>query len=327
MQLSANTFAWPHHHVEDARRNTCVANGLRQQHRRERRVRRRLQYDRVTRNECGANWSAHQGEWEVEWADHGPHAVRLQNGGRFDLCITKVPHGVDVALVALNLTRVDAEEVGRLFDVTERLEAILSYFNREECRVEELSLTDQLGRRADQRDTLLPWSLRPGWVRRLRRSDRRLCGAAVTLTKGADDAAIDWRLLYKGVARGGPGAIDEVAMCAAHECASLRQAGLVPNMDLLVGVVQGGVRDLQLLSHGSILTCAAHMRCAIAQSLPRGGGPARGAAPLEREVVKVGGVAGGPLNRSEDRLRSFGIKFHLGAAPLAVHVPMGDHLL
>ena len=59
---------------------------------------------------------------------------------------------MDVALVALNLARVDAEEVGRLFDVAERLKAILANFNREECGVEELSLTDQLGRRANQRD-------------------------------------------------------------------------------------------------------------------------------------------------------------------------------
>ncbi len=69
------------------------------------------------------------------------------------------------------------------------------------------------------------------------------------------------------------------------------------------------------------------MRCAIAQSLPRGGGPARGAAPLEREVVEVGGVAGGTLNRGEDRLREVGIKFNLRAAPLAVHVTVGNHLL
>ena len=66
---------------------------------------------------------------------------------------------MDVPLIALNLTRVDAEEVGRLFDVAERLEAILSYLNREKCGVEELSLADQLSRRADQRDALLPWSL------------------------------------------------------------------------------------------------------------------------------------------------------------------------
>ena len=234
---------------------------------------------------------------------------------------------MDVPLIALYLTRVDAEEVGSLFDVAERLKAILANLNGEECGVEELSLADQLSRRANERNALLPRPLRPSRVRRLRRSDRRLCGAAVTLTKGADDAAVDWRLLHKGVARSGPGAIDEVAVCAAHECASLRETGLISNMNLLVGVIQRGVRDLQLLSHGSILTCAAHMRCAIALSLPRGGGAARGAAPLEREVVEVSGIAGGPLNRSEDRLRSFGIKFHLGAAPLAVHVPMGDHLL
>ncbi|MEO0064103.1 MAG: hypothetical protein RLZZ377_529 [Chloroflexota bacterium] len=69
------------------------------------------------------------------------------------------------------------------------------------------------------------------------------------------------------------------------------------------------------------------MRCAIAKSLPRGDGPARGAAPLEREVVKVGGVAGGTLNRGEDRLREVGIEFNLRAAPLAVHVTVGNHLL
>ena len=233
---------------------------------------------------------------------------------------------MDVALVALNLTRVDAEEVGGLFDVAECLKAILANFNGEECGVEELSLADQLGRRANQRNALLPRSLRPGWVCGLRRGDRGLGGVAIPLTKGADNAAIDWRLLDEGVAGGGPAAVDEVAVRTAHECASLRKAGLIPNMDFLVGVVQGGVRDLQLLSHGSILTCAAHMRCAIAQSLPRGGGPARGAAPLEREVVEVGGVAGGALNCGEDRLRHLGIQLNLGATAIAVHVPVRDDL-
>ena len=49
---------------------------------------------------------------------------------------------MDVTLVALNLTRVDAEEVGGLFDVAERLEAILANLDGEECGVEELSLAD-----------------------------------------------------------------------------------------------------------------------------------------------------------------------------------------
>ena len=66
---------------------------------------------------------------------------------------------MDVPLIALNLTRVDAEEVGGLFDVTERLEAILANFNGEECGVEELSLADQLSRRANERNALLPRSL------------------------------------------------------------------------------------------------------------------------------------------------------------------------
>jgi hypothetical protein len=44
-------------------------------------------------------------------------------------------------------------------------------------------------------------------------------------------------------------------------------------------------------------------------------------------VVKVGGVAGGALDRRKDRLRRGGVKLHLGAAPLAVDVTVGDHLL
>jgi hypothetical protein len=68
------------------------------------------------------------------------------------------------------------------------------------------------------------------------------------------------------------------------------------------------------------------MRRAIALSLPRGSGPARGAAPLEREVIEVRGIAGGALNRGEDRLREVGIEFNLRTAPLAVHVPVRDDL-
>jgi hypothetical protein len=44
-------------------------------------------------------------------------------------------------------------------------------------------------------------------------------------------------------------------------------------------------------------------------------------------VVKVGGVAGGALDCGEDRLRHLSVKLHLGAAPLAVDVTVGDHLL
>jgi len=44
-------------------------------------------------------------------------------------------------------------------------------------------------------------------------------------------------------------------------------------------------------------------------------------------MVEVGDVAGGTLNRGEDRLREVGIEFNLRAAPLAVHVTVGNHLL
>ena len=50
------------------------------------------------------------------------------------------------------------------------------------------------------------------------------------------------------------------------------------------------------------------MPCAIEVSLARGGGPTRGAAPLEREVVEVGGVSGGALDRREDRLGDLGVE-------------------
>jgi hypothetical protein len=43
-------------------------------------------------------------------------------------------------------------------------------------------------------------------------------------------------------------------------------------------------------------------------------------------VVKVGGVAGGALDCGEDRLRRLSVNLHLGAAPLAVDVTVGDHL-
>ena len=68
------------------------------------------------------------------------------------------------------------------------------------------------------------------------------------------------------------------------------------------------------------------MRYAISQSLPRGGGPARGAAALQGEVIKVGGVAGDALNRGEDRLRRLCVKLNLGTAAMTVHVAMRDHL-
>ena len=91
-----------------------------------------------------------------------------------------------VALIAFNFACVDAEEVGRLLNVAECLQAILPHLNGEERRIKELSIADQLCRGADQLDALFPRSRRPCWVGGLCGGNRALRRAAIALSKGSN---------------------------------------------------------------------------------------------------------------------------------------------
>ena len=206
-----------------------------------------------------------------------------------------------VALVALNLTRVDAEEVGRLFNVAKRLQSILPHLNREKCGVEELSIADQLCRGTNQLDALLPWSRRPSRKRSLGCCDRTLRSVAIALREGSNNGAINWRALLEGRTVSQPLPIHEIAVARAKKGTRLGETRLIPLVDLLVGIGEGGVRDLQLLSHGSILIYCWRKRCATPREstpLPplSALGDLRLAAcrtePLQREVVEVGAEAG-----------------------------------
>jgi hypothetical protein len=111
----------------------------------------------------------------------------------------------------------------------------------------------------------------------------------------------------------------------------LGEAGLVSLVDLLVGVGEGRVRDLQLLGHGTILICLwRERRAAPRESTPPLsllGRSAGGAKPLEREVIEVGGKPRRPLDRLQDRCRPGGVELLLGPAAAAVQVPVFRRLL
>ena len=241
-----------------------------------------------------------------------------------------------VSLVALNLTCVDAEEVGRLLNVAECLQAILPHLNGEECGVEELSIADQLCRGTNQFDALLPRPRRPGRIRSLGRCDRTLCGVAIALREGPNNGTINWRALLKGRTVSQPLPINEVAVARTKEGARLGETRLIALMDLLIGVGEGGVRDLQLLSHGSILIYCWRKRCATPREstlLPPLSAldalrcAAGGAQPLQREVIEVGAEAGRRCDRLQDWRRGGGIQLLLSPATAAVEVTVLHRLL
>ena len=62
----------------------------------------------------------------------GEHAVRPEDRAGVDGGVAEVAHRVVVAAVVLRRLRVVADEVGRLLDLAERLEAVLADLDRHE---------------------------------------------------------------------------------------------------------------------------------------------------------------------------------------------------
>ena len=90
--------------------------------------------DRVAGHERSAGGSAGEGHREVEGADDRPHAVRLEHRAGVDGAVAQVAHRVVEAVVGHELVAVVADQVGRLLDVAEGLQAVLADFDPPSAR-------------------------------------------------------------------------------------------------------------------------------------------------------------------------------------------------
>ena len=163
-----------------------------------------------------------------------------------DGAVAEVVHRVVVAAVVLHRLRVVAEEVGRLLDLAERLEPVLADLDRHQAGVAHLALADQLGRLADERQTVAPRGRGPRRLGAAGGVDRLLDVAARALREVAEDqVAVDRR----GDGRLGLGlaleAVDEVPVVPAELALRLLEAGLEGRVELLVVVAERRVGDLE----------------------------------------------------------------------------------
>ena len=71
-------------------------------------------------------------------------------------------HRLHEAIRLLHAVAVVAQQVGRLFDVTQRLETVLADLEGHECRVIELALADQVSRAPNQLQASPPAEVSPG---------------------------------------------------------------------------------------------------------------------------------------------------------------------
>ena len=146
----------PDDHVEDAGRQARVVEDLGEVDAGQRRVARRLVDHGVAGDQRAARRTARQRHREVERADHGPDAVRLEHGPGVDGCVAEVAHRPIEAVVLLHHVAAPADQVGRLLDVAERLEPVLADLDRHERRELHLALADEVGGPSQQRHALLP---------------------------------------------------------------------------------------------------------------------------------------------------------------------------
>ncbi len=216
LQLRADRAARAGDHVEDAARQAGQVRDLGQLDAAQRGIARGLVDDRVAGHERAARGPAGECHREVEGADHGPDAVRLEHRPGVDGRIAEVAHGVVEAVVGLDLVAVVADQVGRLLDVAERLEPVLADLDRHQGRELHLALADQVRHAAHDRDALEP--RRPGPARGggAGGGDGVADVRAGAFREVADERAVDRRALLEGFPGRAPLPVDVDAVGAAE---------------------------------------------------------------------------------------------------------------
>ncbi len=214
LDLGADRLARTGDEVEDAVGDAGGAHRLEEALAGDRGVGRGLVDDRVAGHERAAGRPAGQGEGEVERADDAPHAVRPQDRAGMDGLVAEVAHHVVEAVVALHHVARPADEIGRLLDVAERLEAVLADLHREQGAELHLPLADRVGDLAEERHPLLPRATAPGRERLAGGRDRVPDVLPRPLRERAHDRPVDRRALLERAVAVALGAADEVAVMA-----------------------------------------------------------------------------------------------------------------
>ena len=175
--------------------------------------RRRLVDDGVARDERAARRAAAQREREVEGADDRPDAVRLEHGAGVHGWVAEVAHGVIEAVVLLDHVARPADQVGRLLDVAECLEAVLANLDGKQRGEHHLPLADDVGHAAQDRDALAATACRTMRERRCARGrDGVLHVLPRALGERTDECAVDRRALLERPLAVALLAADDVAM-------------------------------------------------------------------------------------------------------------------
>ena len=155
-QLLADRGAGAVHVVEDAGGHARVADAVGEEPARPRRVGGALEDDGVAGHERRGGGAGRERDREIERRDDGPHAVGPHHAlVARDEDVRRVVRQVElVALVRLEVVRVDLEEVHAFLRLAERLEAVLADLEHEGRRDVVDPLLEDAGDLAHQRDAL-----------------------------------------------------------------------------------------------------------------------------------------------------------------------------
>ena len=235
-------------------------------------------------DERGARRAGREGHREVERAHDPEHAVRPQDRPGVDGRVAEIAHLDVVAVVLLHRVAVVAQQVGRLLDLAERLDAVLADLEAHDRGLVHEAVADELGRAADDLETIAPGSRGPSRLGGTSRGD----GVVDVLGRAGrerpdDEVAVDRRGHVERRRAIAPGAIDVVSIVAAEARPDPRRRLLEPAMEVLVVGAEGRVGDLdpRLLVGG---------HCRVVPHVVGSGPAGRGVGAWSREPGVVASV-------------------------------------
>ena len=185
-----------------------------------------LEDDRVAGHERRGGRAGGERDRKVEWRDHGPHAVRPHHAAvARDEDVRRVVRQLElVALVRLEVLRVDVEEVHAFLRLAERLEPVLADLEHERGRDLVDALLEDPRDLAHQRDAGRRAGVAPGRESPVRGGEGGIDFLRARVREAADrDLVVDRAAAFLGRGGGNVLAVDvhRVGLAEAR-CASSR---------------------------------------------------------------------------------------------------------
>ena len=190
-QFVADGVAGAGDQVEDARRQSGIAEHFVKAEAGQRRVTGRLENNGIARDQRAGGHASRQGEREVERPNHGPDAIGPEHAA--GLLGAGAAQRQFVAVMFLDLPTIVEDQIDGFGDFGDGFEAVLANLEAEQGGQLELALRHQVGGFAQQSDAMFPAQIAPDGINSLGRRDGPARVVAAAALKFAEQhACVGW---------------------------------------------------------------------------------------------------------------------------------------